>query len=88
MWRVYNLHHTSVFTYSHENTPLGQSERAYYLSYFINEYFENACKHEYFLCAAIHCFIEGGGSYKFKIIPLVAKAIFQVKAKIMQYCNI
>ena len=35
MWRVYNLHHTSVFTYSHANTPLGQSERAYYLSYFI-----------------------------------------------------
>jgi len=40
------------------------------------------------LCAAIHCFIEGGDSYKFKIIPLVAKAIFQVKAKMMQYCNI
>ena len=38
MWRVYNLHHTSVFTYSHANTPLGQSERAYYLSYFINSY--------------------------------------------------
>ena len=40
------------------------------------------------LCAAIHYFIEGGDSYKFKIIPLVAKAIFQVKAKIMQCCNI
>ena len=26
---------TTVFTYSHLNTPLGQSERAYYLSYFI-----------------------------------------------------
>ena len=38
MWRVYNLHHASVFTYSHANTPLGQSERAYYLSYFINIY--------------------------------------------------
>ena len=38
MWHVYNLHHTSVFTYSHANTPLGQSERAYYLSYFINIY--------------------------------------------------
>ena len=35
MWRVYNLRHTTVFTYSHANTPLGQSERAYYLSYFI-----------------------------------------------------
>ena len=37
MWRVYNLHHTSVFTYSHANMPLGQTERVYYLSYFIHE---------------------------------------------------
>ena len=27
-----------MFTYPHANTPLGQSERAYYLSYFINIY--------------------------------------------------
>ena len=27
---------TTMFTYSHANTPLGQSERACYLSYFIN----------------------------------------------------
>ena len=27
---------TTMFTYSHANTPLGQSERAYHLSYFIN----------------------------------------------------
>ena len=26
---------TTMFTYSHTNSPLGQSERAYYLSYFI-----------------------------------------------------
>ena len=25
---------TTMFTYSHANTPQGQSERAYYLSYF------------------------------------------------------
>ena len=30
------LRHTTMFTYSHANTPLGQSERAHYLSYFIN----------------------------------------------------
>ena len=30
-----SLRHTTMFTYSHANTPLGQSERAYYLSYFI-----------------------------------------------------
>ena len=29
---------TTMFTYSHANTPLGQSEHAYYLSYFIKEY--------------------------------------------------
>ena len=29
------LRHTIMFTYSQANTPLGQSERAYYLSYFI-----------------------------------------------------
>ena len=27
---------TTMFTYSDANTPLGQSERAYYLNYFIN----------------------------------------------------
>ena len=31
------LRHTTMFTYSHANTPLGQSERAYYLSYFITQ---------------------------------------------------
>ena len=35
-----------MFTYSHANTPLGQSERAYYLSYFIKinkrKYFKNS----------------------------------------------
>ena len=30
-----HLDATTMFTYSHANTPLGQSERAYYLSYFI-----------------------------------------------------
>ena len=29
---------TTMFTYSHANTALGQSERAYYLSYFIIYY--------------------------------------------------
>ena len=30
-----SLRHTTMFTYSHANTPLSQSDRAYYLSYFI-----------------------------------------------------
>ena len=29
---------TTVFTYSHATTPLGQSERAYYLNYFVMVY--------------------------------------------------
>ena len=35
---------TTMFTYSHANTPLCQSERAYYLSYFINRD-DDVCKH-------------------------------------------
>ena len=34
--RKEHLDVTTMFTYPHANTPLGQSERAYYLSYFIN----------------------------------------------------
>ena len=30
-----HLDATTMFTYSHEKTPLGQSEHVYYLSYFI-----------------------------------------------------
>ena len=30
-----HLDATTMFTYSHANTPLGQSESAHYLSYFI-----------------------------------------------------
>ena len=33
-----HLDATTMFTYSHANTPLSQSECAYYLSYFINMY--------------------------------------------------
>ena len=29
---------TTMFTYSHANMPLGQSEHVYYLSYFIKSY--------------------------------------------------
>ena len=32
----HHLDATTMFTYSHANTPLVQSERTYYLSYFIN----------------------------------------------------
>ena len=31
-----HLDATTMFTYSHANSPLSQSERLYYLSYFIN----------------------------------------------------
>ena len=29
------IHEITMITYSHASTPLGKSERAYYLSYFI-----------------------------------------------------
>ena len=31
---------TFMFTYSHANTPLDQSERAYYVSYFIKQFMQ------------------------------------------------
>ena len=40
-----------MFTYSHANTALGQSEPAYYLSYFIKDHvtahLSSLCKHKY-----------------------------------------
>ena len=35
-WKAKQLDTTTMFTYSHANTPLGRSELAYNLSYFIN----------------------------------------------------
>ena len=40
---------TTMFTYSHANITLAQSERAYYLSYFINGYVG--------LCMAIYDYV-------------------------------
>ena len=34
-----HLYVTTMFTYSHANTPFDQSERAYYLSYFIMKFY-------------------------------------------------
>ena len=31
---------TTMLTYSHANTPIGQSERAYYMSYFIQQFMQ------------------------------------------------
>ena len=39
---------TTMFTYSYANTPLGQSERAYYLSYFIKCFFRYTILHATF----------------------------------------
>ena len=44
-----HLHATTMFTYSHANITLAQSERAYYLSYFINGYVE--------LCMTMHDYV-------------------------------
>ena len=48
MWRVQLYVTQPSFTYSHANTPLGQSERTYYLSYFIRvdtKYFKQLLSH-------------------------------------------
>ena len=45
---------TTMFTYSHANTALGQSERAYYLSYFINRHY---------IMEARPCIIVHGGAW-------------------------
>ena len=45
---------TTMFTYSHANTPLGQSERAYYLGYFINVY---TCNKEAKACVCICVYV-------------------------------
>ena len=37
MQKAKQLDATTMFTYSYANTPLGQSERVHYLSYFIKE---------------------------------------------------
>ena len=44
-----HLDATTMFTYSHANITLAQSERAYYLSYFINAYVARVC-----LCMAMY----------------------------------
>ena len=58
-----HLDATTMFTYSHANTPHSQSERAYYLSYFIkpNSLYRAACLQTTngFFCSVNH--LSGGG---------------------------
>ena len=53
---------TTMFAYSHANTPLGQSELAYYLSYFINSVatllYNLLRKHSYILLHHPHRFFQ------------------------------
>ena len=48
---------TTMLTYSHANTPLGQSERAYYLSYFI-VFDVKCCVLLHFLLHVVACSLE------------------------------
>ena len=81
------LRHTSVFTYSHANTPLGQSERAFYLSYFINnnKFFILSI---YFHGASISPFAASSGNSKgceeknnHKIVPISQMFIFKWRSR-------
>ena len=51
-----------LFTYSHANTPLGQSERAYYLSYFIKLYMSL----NKYVCYVMFCYVIGEYKESFK----------------------
>ena len=54
-----HLDATTMFTYSHANITLAQSERAYYHSYFINAYV-GLCKAMYGyveLCRAMYSYV-------------------------------
>ena len=55
---------TTMFTYSHANTPLGQSERAYYLSYFIKTDRVAQCANN--LRAAVPVFLQRPSIYNKK----------------------
>ena len=50
-----SLRHTTMFTYSNASTPLGQLERAYYLSYSIK-------KNNWFLVLAVHTLSSYGSN--------------------------
>ena len=85
MWRVYNLHHTSVFTYSHANTPLGQSERAYYLSNFIKWSTGHCLLGLFVLCCDLgmvykpgtdQCLLCGGGCYDNIMFQLLYEFVY------------
>ena len=44
---------TTMVTYSHATTPLGQSERAYYLSYFIKFYRQRYASSQWSKCCGL-----------------------------------
>ena len=50
-----HLNATTMFTYSHANTPLSQSERAYYLSYFIIITPVNNSRASFTSCSQVYC---------------------------------
>ena len=53
---------TTMFTYSFANTPLGQSERAYYLNYFIKRLIS------VWVCVCACVFVGGwGGGETYKL---------------------
>ena len=56
---------TTMFTYSHANTALGQSERAYYLSYFIKHISVDMALKRYVACS-VQIFNAVGYGFKKK----------------------
>ena len=72
---------TTMFTYSHANNPLGQSEHAYYLNYFIKMKSDTSHVWRNLYLNANVCrivMVKSGGEYiyVFMIISLHEKAVF------------
>ena len=69
-------HIKTVFTYSHANTPLSQSERAYYLSYFIK------CSGTYYIASGTILVINIGSIGPITCFVLSARKHFKTSLNI------
>ena len=72
-----------MFTYSHANTPLGQSERAYYLSYFINIYSVYIYLHIYLLG-----YLKGSNAAAYSVDSDIFYAVIHLPARSKTYLNL
>ena len=70
---------TTMFTYSHADTAFGQSERAYYLSYFIKRYRRGHAQFESMQALNFHAFLRNCISYVLNSDDLLCTFIPRLK---------